>query len=152
MESKGGGAAAPPNDSEEAPQSTGREVVISGPAGFRVVRESLPEEVESDLGPGDRIHLVIYQDSELGRSVANITVVTAETLGVLEREVCPATGDPFHVAITKMAWTQVCGRLWNGPPPEGTEPEKIHEISRAEMRRILEVEFSFRKEEASRAS
>lgn len=127
------------------------EHVISGPTGYRIVSETTAEDLLNKLAPGDRIHVVVIRDPEVGKLVGTVTVVRADHLDRLD-EVCKETEDPWHVAIRRAAYTQVCFQLWGGMPPDGTELEHVFEISQRELLEIMESEMSLRASRAEDAS
>lgn len=149
MEPKSDGPETPVSDEETSHGE--RTHVIRGPGGFRVVAETTPDELLSKLGPADRIHVVVYHDSDLDRSVGTVTVVRGEHLPKVD-EVCAETDDPFHVAIKKTAYTQVCSQIWGGRPPDDVYPEHVFEISPRELRELMAEEMAHREKIATDAS
>jgi hypothetical protein len=120
-----------------------RELVVRGPTGFRVISETTEEDMIDGLDPGDRIHVVVINDSELGKLVGFITAIKVADLARID-QISAATDDAFHVAIRKAAFSQVCTQMWGGPAPEGTTPEHVFEISKRELLEIMEMETELR--------
>lgn len=150
MESNNDGPV-PVSDKTEDVTAETQERVIRSPTGFRVVMETTMDELVAAISPGDRIHVVMYNDSVVGKTVGTVTVVRASTIDLLG-ELCKLTDDRFHVAIKKAAWTQVCIQIWGGSPPVETTVELVYEISRAELTEIMESEKDLREKATRDAS
>lgn len=151
MEPKSGEPERGASDGDETAQddSDDHERVIRGPTGFRVVSETTAEALLGRLGPRDRIHVVVVNDPEVGKRLGTVTVVCGDHLDRIA-EVCGSMEDPFHLAIKKAAFTQVCFQIWGGMPPDGAEFEQVFEVSRQELTDIMRSEMDHRAEMAAR--
>lgn len=149
MKQDSDGADAPVSDKDE--ETKGFERIISGPGGFRVVQEATVDEMISSMGPADRIMVVAINDPELRKTQGTITVLKGETLADLD-DLCKITEDPWHVAIRKAAYAQVCVQMWGKAPPEGTSLEHCFEISKRELREIMDSEMEHRSKHSESVS
>lgn len=135
----------------ETTDEPSQEHVIRGPHGFRVVAESTADELVAGLGPRDRIHVVVVHDPVIGKDVGTITVVRGTVLDEVD-SICGQIDEPFHAAIRKAAYAQVCGTMWGGMPPEGADLRHAFEISQRELREIMQAEMDLRAHNARTAS
>lgn len=105
--------------------------------------ESDPVEKIDEIPAGSRMYVVSIYDPLARTVVSGATVVEPDRFEDIDR-ICADNEMPYRSGLLHAAAEQVVRRMFNGAPPDGYKIESVHEVSKRELKELINISEQYR--------